>query len=186
MDLSKFKLHHWLIVGGAAGFFIFGWFDWLKVSFDGPLGLGGAEAGGNFTDFFFTGIVPWILVMASAAVTVLLVTGKLKPNLLPWPLLILAATALAALLLLIRLVFNPLDGKDALEAVGVEVGRAFGMILSVLAGLVAAVGGFLNFKDSGGDIGDLTDMNKLKSAFGDAGSGGSGGSLPPPPPPPPA
>ena len=55
----------------------------------------------------------------------------------PWPLILLAATGLAALLLLIRLIFNPLDGK-ADESAGGDVGRGIGMILSVPSGIVAA------------------------------------------------
>jgi hypothetical protein len=53
------------------------------------------------------------------------------------------------------------------------------MIVSVISGLVAAAGAFLNFQASGGELSDLTDINKIKESFG----GGSGDALPPPPPP---
>lgn len=105
----------------------------------------------------------------------------MKPGSLPWPLIMLAATGLAALLLLIRLLFNPIDGKDVLESSGFSVGRGIGMILSVISGLAAFAGAFMGFKESGGDLSDLKDMNKIKGAF--QGSGGE--SAPPPPPPPP-
>ena len=39
------------------------------------------------------------------------------------------------------------------------------MILSVISGVVAFVGAFLGFKESGGDFNDLKDMNKIKGAF---------------------
>ena len=65
-------------------------------------------------------------------------------------LILLAMTAVAALLLLIRLIFNPLDAPD-----GVDVGRGIGMILSVVSGIVAAVGGYLNFTSKGGNIKEL-------------------------------
>lgn len=179
MDLSKFKTSDWLKIGGAAGFLIFGFFDWVTV--DGPAGFGSlGSAGGNVFDFFWTGTLPWILVLATGALTFLMVTGTMKAGSLPWPLIMLGATGLAALLLLIRLLFNPLDGKDAIESAGFDVGRGIGMILSVVSGLVAFAGAFMGFKESGGDLSDLKDMNKIKGAF----QGGGGDSAPPPPPPP--
>ena len=56
------------------------------------------------------------------------------------------------------------------------------MILSTVAGIVAAVGGFMNFTASGGNVNDLKDMSKLKASFG---GGKADDDLPPPPPPPP-
>jgi hypothetical protein len=176
VDFSKFKTSDWLKIGGALGFLIFGFFKWVKVS------AGGFSAsGGNVFDFFWTGTLPWILVLATGVVTFLLATGTMKQGTFPWPLVMLIATGLAALLLLIRLIFNPLDGKDAIESFGGEVSRGIGMILSVISGLVAFAGAFMGFKESGGDFSDLKDMNKLKASF----QGGSGSSAAPPPPPPP-
>lgn len=177
MDFSKFKTPDWLIIGGGIGIFIFGFFSWVKVS-----GFGFSSSGGNVFDFFWTGTIPWILLIASAVVTFLLVQGTLKRDQLPWPMVLLAATALAALLLLIRFIFNPIEGKDVIEAAGGSVGRGIGMILSVIAGIVAVVGGFLNFQASGGNIKDLTDVDKIKSSFAKGGDD----TPPPPPPPPPA
>ncbi|MEP7047439.1 MAG: hypothetical protein ABI949_12195 [Ilumatobacteraceae bacterium] len=189
MDLSKFKTSDWLKVGGAIGFLIFGFFSWVTI--DGPAGFGSANAGGNVFDFFWTGTLPWILIIATGVITFLLVQGTMKPGSLPWPLIMLIATGLAALLLLIRLIFNPIDGSDVLESAGFSVGRGIGMILSVLSGLAAFAGAFLGFKESGGDFNDLKDMNKLKGAFQGSGSDSAPpppppGMTPPPPPPPPA
>jgi hypothetical protein len=160
------------------------------VTIDGPSGLGSIGGGGNVFDFFWTGTLPWILVLATGVITFLLVQGTMKPGALPWPLIFLLATGLAALLLLIRLLFNPIDGSDALEGTGYSIGRGVGMFLSVISGLVAFAGAFLGFKESGGDFSDLKDMNKIKGAF--QGSGGESappppppGMTPPPPPPPP-
>ena len=177
MDFSKFKTSDWLMIGGGIGIFIFGFFNWVTVS-----GFGFSSSGGNVFDFFFTGTIPWLLVIASAVITVLLVQGILKADQAPWPLILLVATGLAALLLLLRLIFNPIDGKDQIEAAGGDVGRGIGMILSVLAGLVAAAGGYLNFQASGGTLKDLTDVDKLKSSFA-KGDGAKGDDAPPPPPP---
>ena len=174
MDFSKFKTPDWLMIGGGVGIFVFGFLKWVTVSFEG-VDLGG---GGNVFDFFWTGTIPWILLIASAVVTVLLIQGTLKQDQLPWPLVLLAATVLASLLLLIRLIFNPIEGSGG--AFGGDIGRGIGMILSVISGLVATAGAFLNFQASGGDIKDLTDVDKLKASF----SKSSGDDTPPPPPPP--
>ena len=166
MDFSKFKTSDWLKVGGGVGMFIFGFFNWLKSDF-GPGG------GGNVFDFFWTGTLPWLLVIGSAVVTVLLVMDVIRKGTLPWPLIMLGALGLAALLLLLRLIFNPIGCP--IDDCGVS--RGVGMYLSVLSGLAAAAGGFLGFKESGGDLNDLKDMNKIKGAFQQG-----GGSVPPPPP----
>lgn len=177
MDVSNFKTPDWLMIGGAAGMFIFGFFEWVTVSVSG-FGITFSDGGGNVFDFFFTGTIPWLLVIGAAVVTVLLRIDVLKQEQAPWPLILLAATGLAALLLLIRLIFNPLDAPSE-----VDVGRGIGMILSVISGFVAAAGAYLNFQASGGDIKDLTDVDKLKSSFSKGES--SGDDMPPPPPPPP-
>ncbi len=180
MDLSKFKTSDWLKVGGALAFFIFGFFSWISVDYGGEFGGFGVD-GGNVFNFFFTGIIPWILIIGTGVITALIVMGTLKKN-LPWPLIMLAATALSTLLLLIRFIFNPLEGKDALDELGgVSIGRGIGLILCFISGLVVFAGAFLGFKESGGDLNDLTDVNKLKSQFNTG--GGSAGSVPPPPPP---
>ncbi len=164
MDFSKFKTPDWLKVGGALGFLIFGFMSWVKVDV-GEIGFGSNSLGSVF-DFFFTGTIPWILIMASAIVTVLLATGKMKQGKMNWPMLMVIANGLAAVLLLIRIIFNPLDGKNELEAMGVDVQRGIGMILSVLAGLVAAAGSIMSFTAGGGNLKDLTDVNKIKDGFG--------------------
>ncbi len=178
VDLSTFKKSDWMKIGGAVGFFIFGFFNWVTIEAPGGIDLGG---GGNVFDFFWTGTLPWLLVIATGIITFLLVSGTMKGGTIPWPLIMLIATGFAALLLLIRILFNPIDGSDALEAAGGSVGRGIGMILSVISGFVAFAGAVIGFKESGGDFNDLKDMNKLKASF----QGGGGESAPPPPPPPP-
>jgi hypothetical protein len=177
MDLSAFTKSDWMKVGGAAGFFVFGFFNWVTVEFAGV-----SASGFNVFHFFWTGTLPWLLVMGVGALTVLLALKVLDAKQLPWPLIMLAASALAALLLLIRLIFNPIDGSDALEIIGGDVGRGVGMYLSVISGLVTFAGAFLGFQEAGGNLNDLKDVDKLKSQFGVSSS--ESGSAPPPPPPP--
>jgi len=165
MDLSKFKTSDWLKVGGAIAFFVFGFFAW--VDFGGLIHL-------NVFHFFWTGTLPWMLIMLTGAITTLLALEIMTPGKLPWPLIMLAATGLAAFLLLMRLLFNPFP---------FDVDRGFGMVAGVAAGLVAFSGALMAFKESGGDLNDLKDVEKLKSQFGMTASHAS--STPPPPPPPP-
>ncbi len=167
MDFSKFKTNDWLIIGGGIGMLIFGTFvDWIKVSFGGT-----SVSAGNAFDFFFTGTIPWILLIAAAVITFLTIQGTIKAGSVPWPMIIALATILAAVLLLIRVLFNP--------GVGEGGGRGIGMILSFVSGLAAAAGGVMSFTAGGGSIKDLADINKIKGAF-------DGNDTPPPPLPPPA
>ena len=181
MDLSKFKTSDWLKVGGGAVMLISGFLAWY--SFDN--GFGSISYSGF--DFFFTGIVPWLLLVAIGVLTFLGAAGIFKlPSSLPAPLIFLGASALSALLILIRFT-GPGHGVPD----GVDMSRSAGLFLALLAAIAVCVGSFLGFKESGGDINDLKDMNKMKSQFG--GMGGGAAAPPPPPgaygvtpPPPPA
>lgn len=167
MDLSKFKTSDWLMIGGGAAVLIFTFLKWWKFDVGGF-----GTVGTNGFDHFFTGIVPWILIVATAVLVFLGAAGifKLPPN-LPAPLIFLAATALGAFLILMNLLTSP--GTDGLD-------RGIGLFVSLLGAIVATVGAVLNFQATGGDLKDLTDMNKVKGSFGSRGD-----ATPPPPPPPP-
>mgnify|MGYP001194400279 CR=1 FL=1 len=190
MDFSKFKTSDWLLAGGGLLFLIGGFLDWISVD----LGILGSASGNNAFDYFFTGIVPWILIIGSAVVAVLLATGTIRAGTTPWPMILLAATALGTLLVLLRFIF-PGMGEDVPDEV--DIGRAIGLWLCTIAGIVATVGAAMKFRESGGDFADLRDPNKLRGAFNRPGAGtsttvgpdttggvGVSGTTPPPPPPP--
>ena len=82
------------------------------------------------------------------------------------------ATILAAVLLLIRVLFNPGAGDSGVD-------RGIGMILSFVSGIVAAAGGVMSYTAGGGNIKDLADISKIKGSFD------SKDTTPPPPLPPP-
>jgi hypothetical protein len=173
MDLSSFRKADWLMVGGGAGFLIFGtFFDWVSFS-----RFGVDFSDGNAFDFFFRGTIPWILIVGSGVLAFLIAGGVVKRDLAPWPLILLAATALGTLLNFLLVLVGPSKS-------GVDFDRGIGLWLSFVAAVVALVGAVLGFKESGGDMSDLRDVNKLKAAFG--GTGATGTTDPPPPPPPPA
>ena len=168
MDLSKFKVGDWLLVGGGAVMLIFGFaLPWRTANVAGI-----SVSGDNAFDFFLTGGVAYLLVVAAGVVTFLLAGGFIKADQVPWPLVMLGATGLATLLMLLRLLLG--SGYD-------EVDRGSGMFVAFLAAGAALAGAVLNFTSAGGNLKDLTDLDKLKSAFG----GTDAGRTPPPPPPPP-
>jgi hypothetical protein len=138
----------WLIVAGGAIVLVFGllrWFSW-EINNAGVRGSGKTNA----FDFFVTGFVPWLLIVASAVLAVLLATQALNRGKLPWELILLGATALGFVLIIIRLIigYDPnISGTD----VDVDVSRGIGIWISALGALIATVGAFIAFRNTGLD-----------------------------------
>lgn len=182
MDFSKFKPSDWLKAGGGLVMLIAYFLAWWSL--DGASGFSslGSTSG---SDYFFTGTVPWLILVAIGVLTVLSVMDVFKlPSTLPLPLIFLGASALAFLLVLIRF-FS--DGFDTVAGFDFPTSRGVGLYLALLASIAVLAGSFLGFKEAGGNLNDLKDMNKLKGQFG--GPAGAPppppGMQPPPPPPPP-
>jgi len=172
MDFSRFKTSDWLKIGGALAFMIFAFFNWVEFG----------DIGFNAFEFFWTGTLPWIILVGVGVLTFLLVQGIVKRGDTPWDMIILAAAALATLLVLIRLIFNPLPG----DSDGID--RGIGLYVCTIAALATLAGAWLAFKESGGSV---DDFKKLTANRNSGGSGMApppppGGSTPPPPPPPPS
>lgn len=171
MDFSKFKVSDWLMIGGGTAMLVLGFLlDWTTVD----TGFGSASGDGPF-NYFFTGGIAWLLVVAVGFLAAGNASGKL-PKSQPWPLIFLALTGLAVLLMLLRLI---LGGRDL--GFGIDGDRGIGMYGAFVWALVAGAGAYMNFTESGGELSHLTDMDKLKSSFSD-----DDGDTPPPPPAPPA
>ena len=164
MDLSKFKTSHWLLIGGGLLVLIFTFVDWW-----------GTDGGGwNGFDYFFTGVVPWILIVGSAVLAFLIGAAILKPGSVPWTMIFVAACALGFLLILIRVIAGP--GHDVPDAYEDMFSRKFGLWLSLIGAALATAGAFMGFTESGGK---LDDFKSVGDKFGNRSSGG--GSVPPPP-----
>jgi hypothetical protein len=177
MDFSRFKRSDWLKIGGAAGMLIFGLVSWIS----------GAGGSGNAFDFFFTGTIPWLLIVGVGVISFLLAGGVMKREGLPWDTILLIAAALGALLVLIRLIIGP---EIDVAGTTIEFDRGIGLYLSTIACIVCAVGAYLAFTENGGNIAQIGDSFKKPGGVG-GGSGMApppprGGSTPPPPPPPPS
>lgn len=155
MDLSRFKTNDWLVVGGGALMLIAGFLKWFNAS------LGGFSGGSaNAFDYFFTGTVPWILLIAAAVIVMLVTGGIVKAN-VP-PMTILAATAVATILVLLRVILG--HGQDIPAELDISISRSIGLWLALVAGIIATAGAFLGFQAAGGNLKDFTDPDKLKNA----------------------
>lgn len=159
MDLSRFKMPDWLVIGGGLAVLIFGFLDWFQAN---------DISAANAFDFTLTGLIPWLLIVAAAVITFLRAARILKDGSAPWTLIVLGLAALGALLILLRLII----GADASDVTTVPDGaqdfsldRAGGLWLSAIGAVVAAAGAFLSFQAAGGNARDLTDIDKMRSAF---------------------
>ena len=79
-------------------------------------------------DYFFTGGIAWFLVVAVGVLAFLHPPASCRPT-QPWPLIFLGATALAAILMILRIL---LGGRDV--GGGFEVDRGTGMYLAPSSG----------------------------------------------------
>jgi hypothetical protein len=151
------------MIGGGAAMLILGFaLDWTSVD----TGFGSASGDGPF-DYFITGGLAWLLIVAVGVLALLHGLGKL-PESKPWPVILLGMAALGTLLMLLCLLLGArFDFAD----------RGTGMYGALVWAIIAAVGAYLNFTSHGGTMKDLTDMDKLKASFAKADD------APPPPPP---
>lgn len=147
MDLKKLTTGDMVLAGSGILLFIFSFFTWFKFessAFGQTFGVNQ-----NGWHFFLTGIVPALIALALIAYVVLtkLVDGVDLPKVsVGYPLVVLGLAALAAVLVVLRLLIGGDDnGTDVLD-------RAFGMYLATLAALALAAGGFLKFQEEGGEL----------------------------------
>lgn len=174
MDISKFRIGDWVLVIAGAVMLVLGLaLNWATIHANGR-NYGGAR---NAVDYPFTGGLAWLLTVGAGIVTFLLAAGLMRRGKTPWTRLIVGATALATLLMLLRLLL----GGGADQRIGnqdVSLGRGAGIYVSLIAAAAALVGALMNLRAEG---------DSLRSIVSTVSSGSKrpdGGSLPPPPPPP--
>jgi hypothetical protein len=144
-DLKKMTTNDWLVAGGCIAMFIGVFLPWIgaEVCFLGQC------VGGNVNGFhyFLQGTIPWLIAIA---LLVVLVLRKFVPDVkLPdklgqftWNQVFLGASALAALLVISRL----LMGDSGLD-------RKLGLFLSSLGTVAMVVGAFLKYQAGEEDAG---------------------------------
>jgi hypothetical protein len=174
VDVKQFKLPDWLIVGGGAVVFLFGFFDWFDTG----------SASSSAFKFTLTGVIPWLLIVSSAVMTYQIRTGLLTVRKWPWPTIFLFATTIGAILILVRVIIGCKlsDFGDLPEGIeNQRFDRKFTLWLSLLGGIAAAVGSGLSFVAAGGTANDLPFVARFragqqKAAAKKASTGGSSSS----------
>ena len=146
MDVSRFRFGDWVLVGAGVAMLVLGLaVPWVTVTFRGN-SLPGAR---NAFDYPLTGGIAWLLVVAAGVVTFLRAAELVRDGSVPWTRLIVAGTALAVVLLAVRLIVGPGDYA------GAELGRGPGMIVAFLAAVAASAGAHVNHRAEGGTLRDL-------------------------------
>jgi hypothetical protein len=141
VDLNKLTTSDKIIVGSGLLLFIAYFLPWFKVDFEGFGGVGGGSvsASGSDVDFLWSTLPMLIgLVMAGVIVASKLFDVKLPDLPVTWGQAMLGLGALAALLVLLKL----LMGEDPSEIVE----RSYGLFIAALAAIGLAVGGFLKYQ----------------------------------------
>jgi len=185
MDADRLSTGEKIAGGSAVLLFIFMFFDWFTVDFSSGDGLFSASAGGSAWDVF-----SWIdlLMLLTVVVAVAVAVIRLSDAIVEPPFSINAAVAilggLSVLFILYRIIDPPIDTGDL---PGVDVGRAIGVYLGLLAAAGITYGGYRAMQEEGTSFGDLGDQ---LSSGRDPGAGGPtqppSSTTPPPPPPPPS
>jgi len=187
MDANRLSTGEKIAGVSAVLLFVFMFFDWFTVNISGGEGLVSFSAGGSAWDVF-----SWIdlFLLLTVIVTVAVAVIRLSDAIVEPPFSINAAVAilggLSVLFVLYRIIDPPIDTGGL---PGVDVGRAIGVYLGLLASAGIAYGGYRAMQEEGTSFGDLGDQ--LSSGRGPAGGHThqpppSSSATPPPPPPPPS
>jgi len=167
VDMTKISNGGKVFVGSTLVFFIACFLPWFSL---GPYSESGFSAGFLWSTLWF------IIFIALAVRLVLPAFGVQGVPVVP-PVAYLAAGALGALFVLLKLIIGESYGVG-FGFSDVDLDRSVGIFIGLIAAIGVAAGGFLLFQESGGNLNDLKDMNKMKASFG----GQSGPGAPPPPP----
>jgi|RhiMetdeSRZDD1v2_1073273.scaffolds.fasta_scaffold121031_2 hypothetical protein len=168
MDLNKLSTADRVIGASAIVFLISTFLPWWGKDFGAEFGVSVGTYTQNGWDYFLTGLIPLLLVVAMVVVIVLdrFTTTQLPTAPLPWGQVHLIAGATVAVLVVLRLI---IPSNDVPGPVDVDLDRMYGLFIAAIAAIGVGVGGFLKSKEPE-----------------DAYSGGPAaypGTQPPPPPP---
>jgi hypothetical protein len=169
VDVSRFRAGDWVLSVAGAVMLVLGLaVHWATVHAAGR-NYGGAR---NAFDYPLTGGVAWLLTVAAGVMTFLLAARLVGAGRTPWTRLTVGATAIATLLMLMRLAI----GGGADQRIGnqdVTLGRGPGMVIALLAAAAALVGALLNLRAAGDSIAAMWSSLTRRGA-------GDQDSLPPP------
>ena len=161
MDLNKLSTGDKVIVGSGILFLISMFLPWWGLD----LGEFGTASNNGF-DYFLTGWLPLLIVIAMVAVIYItrFTTTELPKPPLPWSQVFLIAGGVVAVLLVLRVIIGSSEGSGGFE---VDLDRMWGLWVALLAAIGVGAGGFLKSKEP-----------ELEQV----GGGYAGGGFPPPPP----
>jgi hypothetical protein len=133
---GKFGADDVLKVVGGGVFFIAGLLSWWRLDVDA------VTHSTTAFDYTLTGIVPYVIFVAIAIVTLLDRTDSLRlPAAVVEPVVQLGAAAIAAVLMIWRFVFSGIDAQG-----GASVSRGVGLYLALLGTILALVGCIMTFR----------------------------------------
>jgi len=175
LDVSEFRVGDWVLVVAGAVMLILGLaLHWATIHANG-ISYPGTR---NAFDYPLTGGLAWLLTVAPGVVTFLLAARLMPRGRTPWTRLMVGSTALATLLMLLRLLF----GGGADQRIGnqvVSLGRGAGMYVAALAAIGGLVGALLDLRAEDDSLSQI--WADVRARFGDEEPAGDG-ALPPPDP----
>lgn len=140
MDLNKLTIGDKVLVAAGLVFGFATLLPWFGESFIN----GFATDSLNGLDYFFTGVVPFLLIEATVVVVLLTRLGDVTLPELPMPLnqLLLIPAGVATFLVLIRLIIG-----DGVGGEFVDLSRKGGIFLAVLSAIGVCVGAALRLQE---------------------------------------
>jgi len=194
MELDKLSTGEKIAAVSAVLLFIFMFFDWFGVEVSGVPGFTGEVGGGDGNAWDWLDVIPIFLMLAIVAAigvaVIRLTDADLEPP-VSLNAIVSALGALAALLILYRIVDQPGPGGEEFGGVEVDVTLKVGIFLAFASAVGIAYGAYSAMREEGMTFGDVGD--RLGGGGGPGGATPSGsprdtelgraGSPPPPPPP---
>jgi hypothetical protein len=140
VEADGFGVSDWLKSIGGVLFFVAGLLTWWEQEF-----AHGLTATTNAFDYLFTGIVPYLIFVGIAILTIIIRTGSLRlPDVFVHPLLSLIAAAIGTALVGFRFFAN---GWDDSELENTAISRGAGLYLALAAALVVLAGCVIAYRD---------------------------------------
>jgi hypothetical protein len=142
VDLNKLTTSDKVIAGSGILLFIAYFLPW----FTADAGIVSVDATGGDVGFLWA-TLPMLLglVMAGVVIANKLFDVKLPDLPVPWGQAMLGAGALAAVLVVLKLIIG--EDADGAEALGIDISRGIGIFLATIAALGLAAGGYLKFQE---------------------------------------
>src|SRR3954465_13240447 len=160
VDTTRLRFGDLIAGGSAVLLFLFMFLTWFKVEDssgdDIPDAFKDLASFNAWESFGFLDILLFLIIAAVIAIVVIRLLGvQLPPLPVPLGTILLALGALAAFLILLRLIFTPISAIEVLgqkvhaEDGDGEVKRSIGVFLGFLAALGMTAGGFLSMQERG-------------------------------------